>query len=46
MLRRGEVVLSHPVDGIPPHGGHLINRVAVQIKHRITAQGPRHETLI
>jgi len=20
--------LSHPVDGIPPHGGHLINRVA------------------
>lgn len=28
MLRRGELVLTHPVDGIPPHGGHLINRIA------------------
>ncbi|MGA0201035.1 MAG: sulfate adenylyltransferase, partial [Prochlorotrichaceae cyanobacterium] len=20
--------MTHPVDGIPPHGGHLINRIA------------------
>jgi sulfate adenylyltransferase len=24
----GEIALTHPVDGIPPHGGHLINRIA------------------
>ncbi len=28
VIQSGEVALTHPVDGIPPHGGHLINRIA------------------